>query len=54
MNKIVLCCSRPSCPVVEKTKEGYQITDDYGGVVQLTKAEMRMLQDSDVDDLQIM
>ena len=31
------------CPVVTNTKDGYTITDDYNGKVQITADEAKML-----------
>jgi hypothetical protein len=53
MNKIVLCCGRRRCPIVEKIEEGYKLTDDYGGIVILSSEQMKMLQESDVDSLAV-
>jgi hypothetical protein len=44
-NKTILCgCKKGSnCPTIHPTDEGYDITDDYGGKVKLTKEEFFML-----------
>ena len=35
------------CPIVEKTDEGYEISDDFGGKVKLTAKEFAMLKDAE-------
>ena len=44
-NKSILCKkgSNCGCPTIHPTDEGYDITDDYGGKVRLTKEEFFML-----------
>lgn len=38
-----LCTNGSCCPVVEINGQNVQISDDYGGIVQLTKAEIELL-----------
>lgn len=33
------------CPTVESTEEGYEIKDDFGGNVKLTKDQFTMLKE---------
>ena len=35
------------CPIVEKTNEGFEISDDFGGKVKLTSDEFSMLKDAE-------
>ena len=48
MEKIILCCGRGACPEVTSTDYGYEISDDFGGTVQLTEEEMRILKEYDL------
>lgn len=38
-----LCTNESCCPVVEIDGHHVKISDDYGGVVQLTKGEVELL-----------
>ena len=38
-----LCTNDSCCPIVEIEGENVRISDDYGGVVQLTKGEIELL-----------
>jgi len=44
MSKVVLC-GRPQgcCPTLEADEYGWEIKDDFGGIVKLTKEEMELL-----------
>jgi hypothetical protein len=44
----VLCCGKRRCPVIsdEPNENGrYELTDDYNGKVELTKGELKKLQE---------
>jgi hypothetical protein len=47
-NTVKLCCNGQNCPTVEKVEHTgkYKITDDFGGVVFLTKEEFDELEDA--------
>jgi len=47
-NTVKLCCNGTNCPVVEKVEgtNKYKITDDFGGVVFLTKEEFDDLENA--------
>ena len=40
-----MCANKTCCPVIEESEQQgqYQITDDYGGKVILTKEELALL-----------
>ena len=42
-----LCKTGSCCPIVEKTEEGYNISDDFGGKVKLTEEQFSMLKDAE-------
>jgi len=48
MTKVVLCGGRKCCAEVTTTDYGYEISDDFGGSVQLTKEEMELLKKYDL------
>lgn len=33
------------CPIVEKVEENFELSDDFGGKVKLTKEQFNMLKD---------
>jgi hypothetical protein len=42
--EVLLCCGGKACPVIKKTKpDTIEITDDFGGKVQLTAAQAEQL-----------
>ena len=51
----VMLCGRPNacCPSVELLADGLtiEINDDYGGNVQMTKAEFEQLKQTNIKDL---
>ena len=44
-NRVLLCCGKGRCPIVEKTDYGFEITDDFGGKVKLTSDQLAMIKD---------
>jgi hypothetical protein len=42
-----MCANKTCCPVIQESEDSgnYQITDDYGGKVKLTKEELKLLKD---------
>jgi len=42
-----MCANKTCCPVIQEAEDSgnYQITDDYGGKVKLTKEELKLLKD---------
>ena len=42
--KINLCGRAKCCPTLEKVDDGYEIKDDYGGKVKLTRENLEKLQ----------
>lgn len=42
-NSVRLCRAGSCCPVLEKVEDGFTITDDFGGKVQLSEDEIVML-----------
>jgi len=51
MKKIKLCGRGKCCPTIEKDKDEYIITDDYGGIVRLSEKHLEMLKESDLSIL---
>lgn len=48
--KMMLCGrSGGCCPIVEQDGDEFTITDDYGGVVRLTKKEMEVLRGAEFE-----
>jgi len=46
--KIVLCGRAKCCPTIETTEYGYEIKDDFGGIVKLTKEELNKLKQTEI------
>jgi len=50
---VLLCCGRARCPKLTKPKKGldtYELTDDFGGKVSLTKEQLLVIKEA-VDSL---
>jgi|TARA_R110000803_G_scaffold117393_5_gene185933 hypothetical protein len=48
-NSILLCCGRARCPAIKKSegqKDHYEITDDFGGAVSLTREQLSLIKDA--------
>jgi hypothetical protein len=48
-NSILLCCGKARCPELKKstTKKGhYQLSDDFGGSVLLTKEQLLIVEEA--------
>ena len=43
--KKILCGRARCCPTIETTEYGYEIRDDFGGVVKLKKEELEKLKE---------
>jgi len=44
---VKLCCSSKGCPVVKKIDEDtYEVTDDNGNVIKVTKGELKLMSDA--------
>jgi len=44
-NVVALCCGRKRCPELTKAKKGnyYDLKDDFGGAVRLTKEQLLLI-----------
>jgi len=51
MEKIVLCGRGKCCPTIEKKEENFVIRDDYDGKVVLTKEQLNLLRNADLEKL---
>lgn len=48
-DSILLCCGKARCPALKKTKgkKGfYELSDDFGGKVRLTKDQLSLISDA--------
>lgn len=46
---ILLCCGKGKCPVLKKSKKTsglYDLKDDFGGKVSLTKDQLMVIQEA--------
>jgi hypothetical protein len=46
---VLLCCGRARCPAIkksEKQKDHYDLTDDFGGSVSLTRDQLLVIRDA--------
>ena len=46
---ILLCCGRARCPAIkksEKEKGHYEVTDNFGGSVALTREQLSLIKDA--------
>jgi hypothetical protein len=48
-NSILLCCGKARCPALKKSslkKDHYELKDDFGGKVNLTKEQLLIIKDA--------
>jgi hypothetical protein len=46
-NSVKLCCKGKGCPVITKIDENtYEVTDDQGNKIIVTKAELKLMSDA--------
>lgn len=48
-DSVLLCCGRARCPSLKKSKNQkghYDLTDDFGGSVSLTKKQLSLIKDA--------
>jgi len=44
---VMLCCGRKRCPILTKSKDGsYDLTDDFGGKVKLSREQLLLISDA--------
>jgi|10_taG_2_1085330.scaffolds.fasta_scaffold139149_1 hypothetical protein len=42
--EIILCCGSKKCPVLRHvTEDKYEITDDYGKTISITKGQLELI-----------
>lgn len=48
-DSILLCCGKARCPALRKSKSKkghYELTDDFGGKVALTREQLMLVRDA--------
>ena len=48
-DSILLCCGKARCPSVRKSKkrkDHYELSDDFGGKVMLTREQLLLIKDA--------